>query len=163
MSFWLYSLILIELIIISIIDIKTKKISNFWPLSNIIFGLIFYLFFDLYDWSWPVLIYPVVWLGVGFVLFLIGIMGAGDSKLLSSLFLLIPLDFHHLMLEQVIISTLVVGFVNLIMKMVRDFRTIKAYAFSAYWKGFLEKIKSRFSFAPVVLIAWILLGVRLWN
>jgi prepilin peptidase CpaA len=162
MSFWIFGFIFIELIIISIIDIKTKKISNLWSMGHVVMAMALYLFSRYYPWSWPVLIYPIIWLSLGFALFLLGIMGAGDSKLLASLYLIIPIGFHHLMLEKLIISTLVVGFMNLILKMAKDFRTIKAYALSGYWHGLWEKMKSRFSFAPVVFMAWILMGVHLW-
>jgi prepilin peptidase CpaA len=162
MSLWIYGFIFIELIIISIIDIQTKKISNFWSLGHVFVAMALYLISRHYTWSWPVLIYPIAWLILGFTLFLLGIMGAGDSKLLGSLYLIIPIGFHHLMLEKLIISTLVVGFMNLTLKIAKDFRTIKAYALSGHWPGLWEKMKSRFSYAPVVLMAWILMGVQLW-
>ena len=162
MSFWIYSFILIELAIISLIDIKIKKISNMWSLGHLVVALLLYIFSESYFWSWPVLIYPLLWFLLGFALFLLRIMGAGDSKLLASLYLLIPLSLHHLMLEKLVISTLVVGFMNLTLKFAKDFRAIKAYALSGHWQGLLEKLKSRFSFAPVILIAWVLMGVQLW-
>jgi prepilin peptidase CpaA len=106
--------------------------------------------------------FPLGFIVGGFVLFILGIMGAGDSKFLASLFLLIPLEQHALMFEKVIYTTLLVGFVLLAIKIARDFKIIKAYALSAYWNGLKASIKSSFSFAPVVFIAWILLGVELW-
>lgn len=162
MSPWIYSLILLELAIISFIDIKTKKISNLWSIGQLVAAVLLYFSFDTYQWSWTVLVYPLIWFVIGFGLFIIGIMGAGDSKLIASLYFLIPLSLHHVMLEKILISTIVVGFMNFSIKIIRDFRTIKAYALSAYWQGFWAKMKSSFSFAPVVMMAWILLGVQLW-
>ena len=162
MSPWIYSLILLELAIISFIDIKTKKISNLWSIGQLVLAVLLYFSFDTYQWSWTVLVYPLIWFVIGFGLFILGIMGAGDSKLIASLYFLIPLSLHHVMLEKILISTIVVGFMNFSIKIIRDFRTIKAYALSAYWQGFWVRMKSSFSFAPVVMMAWILLGVQLW-
>ncbi len=162
MSPWIYSLILLELAIISFIDIRTKKISNFWSIGQLVAAVLLYISFDTYQWSWTVLVYPLIWFVIGFGLFILGIMGAGDSKLIASLYFLIPLSLHHVMLEKILISTIVVGFMNFFIKIIKDFRTIKAYALSAYWQGFWVKMKSSFSFAPVIMMAWILLGVQLW-
>jgi Flp pilus assembly protein protease CpaA len=162
MSPWIYSLILLELAIISFIDIRTKKISNFWSIGQLVAAVLLYISFDTYQWSWTVLVYPLIWFVIGFGLFILGIMGAGDSKLIASLYFLIPLTLHHVMLEKILISTIVVGFMNFFIKIIKDFRTIKAYALSAYWQGFWVKMKSSFSFAPVVMLAWVLLGVQLW-
>ena len=67
------------------------------------------------------------------------------------------------MFEKVLYSTLVVGLVMLTFKIAKDFKKIKAYAFSSYWQGFKESIRSSFSYAPVVLLAWIMLGVDQWK
>lgn len=159
---WIYYLILIELVIVSAIDIKIKKISNIWFFVNLVIHIaLHFLFPTLYPWEWATLLFPLGWIVAGFGLFLLKIMGAGDSKYLASLFLLIPLHLQSQMMEKVLYSTLVVGLVMLTFKIAKDFKKIKAYAFSAYWKGFKESIRSSFSFAPVVLLAWILLGVEL--
>ena len=160
---WIYFLILVELSAVSWIDLKIKKISNLWFFFNIVLGVILhFLYPELYVWEWATLMFPLGFIVGGFVLFILGIMGAGDSKFLASLFLLIPLEQHALMFEKVIYTTLLVGFVLLAIKIARDFKIIKAYALSAYWNGLKTSIKSSFSFAPVVFIAWILLGVELW-
>ena len=159
---WVYILILIELVIVSWIDIRIKKISNLWFFINLGISLaLYFLYPDYYYFTWTILIFPLGWILAGFVLFLLGIMGAGDSKFLASLFLLIPLEHQSLMFEKVLYSTLVVGFVMLTLKISKDFKNIKAYALSAYWQGFKESIRSNFSFAPVILLAWILLGAEL--
>ena len=161
---WIYCLILVELVIVSWIDIKIKKISNFWILVNLILSITFhFLFPDVYHFEWASLIFPLGWIVVGFVLFMLGIMGAGDSKFLASLFLMIPLKQHDGMFEKVLYSTVVVGFVMLSFKIGKDFKKIKAYALSTHWQGFKESIRSNFSFAPVVLLAWIMLGVEQWK
>jgi len=154
---------MVELVVVSWIDIKTKKISNLWFFFNIILSLSLHFLYPVeYSWQWATLIYPVGWIFAGFGLFVLGIMGAGDSKLLSSLFLVIPLTFQFKILENILYSTLVVGIVFLTIKIAKDFNKIKAYALSSHWQGLKESIRSSFSFAPVVLLAWILFGVEKW-
>ena len=161
---WVYSLVLIELAIVSWFDIKIKKIPNLWSLFNLFVGLsLHFLYPEAYPWQLASILFPLGWLVLGFGLFLVGVMGAGDSKLLASLFLLIPLGLQPYMLEKLIYSTVVVGIVMLLFKFSRDFQKIKAYAFTSYWKGFFEAVRSRFSYAPVALLAWLLLGVHLWK
>lgn len=161
---WAYLLILIELVIVSWIDIRTKKISNSWFFLNLLLGIIFYLTFtDYYHFEWTLFILPVSWLIIGFFLFLSKIMGAGDSKFLASFFLIVPVQFHLELFENLIYSTIVVGLVTFLIKVLQDFKKIKAYAFTHYWQGLKEMIGSRFSYGPVILLAWLMLGFRIWK
>ena len=161
---WIYGVIFIQLLIVSWIDIKTKKISNLWFILNVAFSLVLHFVVpEAYPWQWAALVFPLGWIVVGFLLFLAGIMGAGDSKYLASLFLIIPIEHQAVMLEKLIYSTCVVGIVMLSIKIAKDFKKIKAYAFSTYWKGLVTSIRSSFSYAPVILLAWILLGVEHWS
>lgn len=116
-----------------------------------------------YPVTWEILIFPVGWIAVGFLLFLLGIMGAGDSKYLASLFLVVPLEEHVSFLEKIILCTLVVGGIILCFTIIRNFREFRAYTMTAYWGGIKSKIKSNFSYAPVILLAWILQGLELWK
>jgi hypothetical protein len=47
-------------------------------------------------------------------------------------------------------------------KMLRDVSRSKAYISTAYWGGLKEMIKSNFSYAPVILLAWLWFGASLW-
>lgn len=164
MSAWIFGLVTIELLVVSWFDIKTRKISNLWFPVNLLASVLLYVLLpEPYDWSWQILIFPASWVVVGFVLFALDVMGAGDSKYLASLFLLIPLSLHFPMLEKIVGVTIVVGGIFLTIKVVRDFAKIKSYALSAYWVGLRESIRSKFSFAPVILLAWLMLGVELWK
>lgn len=164
MTVWLYALVLVQLIIVSWIDIKTKKISNYWFLINLVLAIALYIVLpEAYPWQWTALLFPGGWLVVGFLLFTLGVMGAGDSKYLASLFLLIPLKYQTPVLEKIIYTTIVVGLSFLGFKLAKDFQRIKAYAFSTYWRGLLLSIRSSFSYAPVVLMAWLLWGMELWK
>lgn len=164
MSTWIYFLILVQLCMVSIIDIKIKKISNLWFVFNLVLAIAFHFIYpDSYPWEFAVLVFPLGWIVVGFVLFLLNLMGAGDSKYLASLFLIIPVEQQAVMFEKLIYSTIIVGSVFLTLKIFKDFQKIKAYALSAYWVGLKESIRSKFSYGPVVLLAWLLLGVSLWR
>jgi prepilin peptidase CpaA len=164
MNSYIYGLVLLELTIVSWMDIKTKKILNYWFMINVILSFIFHLIFpQLYPWTWAILIFPAGSIVLGFLFFLMNIMGAGDSKYLASLFLLLPLEQHMLFFENVLVSTMVVGFILLSFTIVRNFSEIKAYSLTAHWVGLKERIRSHFSYAPVILLAWTLLGWNLWK
>lgn len=158
---YLYALIALELIVVSFIDLKTKKISNYWVLVNLIIALAVYIS-GLEAFSAHVLIYPIGTIVVGFALFLGQIMGAGDSKYLASLFLTLPYSLHQTYLENVLLSTILVGAILLVSKLISRFHRIKGYALSFHIKGVLQEIRSHFSYAPVLLLAWLLLGRSIW-
>ena len=158
MMSWLYYLILIQLLVISWIDLKKKKISNFWAIGNLLLALTIYLFMPAtYPFTWEVLLFPMGFIGGGFLLFLLGVMGAGDSKYLASLFMLIPLEHHAIYFEKLLTATITVGALLLMQKLIVNFSKVRAYLFAYYWQGLKVAIKSKFSYAPVILLAWILL------
>ena len=157
----LFYVITLELFVVSIIDFKTKKISNYWTLVNFILSIIFYVM-GTFPFEFQALIIPVATIIVGFFLFLAHIMGAGDSKYLASLFLLLPWALQLKFFENVLLSTILVGGILLITKVIMSFNKLKGYALSLYFKGILQEIRSRFSYAPVLLLAWLLLGKELW-
>ncbi len=164
MKGWVLALILSELLCVSWIDIRIKKISNWWFLVHVAIFMIFYFLDPItYSLTMSTFFFPIGFLVIGFGLFWVGIMGAGDSKFLASFFLMIPSGFHLLMFEKLLYSTLTVGFVMLSFKIARDFRVIKAYALSTYWRGIVSSIRSRFSYAPVILLAWLMFGSEVWK
>ena len=162
--FLLFVLVLIELLIVGWIDLKTEKISNKWVLFNIFLSLIFHLSLKhLYPFSPEILIFPSGFIVIGFILYLMNIMGAGDSKFLASLFLIIPLNYHWLFFEKLVMSTIVTGACLLVFRVIKNRSTLKAFYVSHYWAGIKEKLRSRFSYAPVIGLAWILLGITIWK
>jgi len=163
MNPYIFILILSQLLIVSWIDIKTRTIANHWHLLNMACGLLAYFYLDqLYLFDWSLFILPIGFIFVGFVLFLAGVMGAGDSKYIAGLALVIPLRLHFLFFESLLYSTLLVGGILLTMKVIKDFKKIRAYIFSRYWLALRDIIRSEFSYAPVILIAWIFTGLRIW-
>lgn len=158
-----YGVILVELLIVGWIDIKQKIISNYWILANLTLSIVFHVTLnELYPVTWEILIFPMGFIIIGFFLFLMGVMGAGDSKFIASLFLLIPLEYHMMFFEKLILSTMVTGFILLAWKIAHNRVILKTYVFSQYWAGIKETIRSKFSYAPVLVIAWILLGLKIW-
>lgn len=159
-----FGLIFFQLLVVAWIDLKTHKISNRWAFLNIGLSIVFHIFLQsYYPLTWEILIFPLGFLVIGFFLFLLNIMGAGDSKYLASLFLLIPLELHLVFFERLLLSTILVGALLLSLKIIKHFTQLRAYFINRYWSGIKGIIKSRFSYAPVILVAWIILGVSLWR
>lgn len=159
----IFALVLIELAIVAWIDYKTEKISNKWVLVNAVCSVVLHLAVrNLYPLSWEVLLFPAGFIIVGFLLYLVNVMGAGDSKFLASLFLIVPLEYHLLFFSKIVISTIVVGATLLILRFIKHGPQLKAYFMSQYWEGIKTTLKSRFSYAPVIFLAWIMMGMELW-
>jgi prepilin peptidase CpaA len=151
--------ILIELIVVSIIDIREKKIKNYWPLMNIVlFVLFLFIYPENYHFDFSTFLYPTVFLLVGFGLFLLKIMGAGDTKFLFSFFLLIPKLVQNELFVLLLYSTVLIGCFFFLTNFIKNFekiiQTIKAREYFLL-KNFFG---SKFPFAPVILISWIWLG-----
>jgi prepilin peptidase CpaA len=162
MNLYLYLLLLLELTFVSYIDLRKKKISNLWSLAHIVIFLgMMALLRELPEATH--FIFPAGMIIIGFGLFVFHIMGAGDSKYLASLFLLIPTPSQMLFMEKLLTVTIFVGSLLLILKFFKNAAKIKAYLMSFYFKGIQNEIHSRFSFAPVIMVAWILFGLALWQ
>lgn len=158
-----FGLILVQLIIVGWIDFKTAKISNKWLFLNAALAVILHICAsDLYPITWEILIFPAGFIAIGFILFLMNVMGAGDSKYLAGLFLIVPLEYQVLFFEKLVLSTIFTGTILLLVRIFIHREKLRAYFISRYWDGIKETIRSRFSYAPVVTVAWILLGFNLW-
>lgn len=161
---FVFSLVLMELLVVAWIDFKTHKISNNWSLLNISLAVVLYFTLGtLYPLNWEVLFFPLGFIVIGFILYLMNIMGAGDSKFLASLFLLIPLEYHLLFFEKLVLSTIITGVFLLTYRIIRNSGKLKAYLISQYWEGVKVTLKSRFSYAPVIFMAWLILGLNIWR
>jgi prepilin peptidase CpaA len=159
----IFALVTLELLIVGWIDLKTEKISNKWVLANVLLAVIFHMAFpSIYPFTWEVFLFPLGMIGVGFILYLLNIMGAGDSKFLASLFLIIPTELHLLFFEKLVLSTIVTGTCLLFFRIIKQGSTLRAYLISRHYAGIKQTLRSRFSYAPVITVAWILLGLGLW-
>jgi prepilin peptidase CpaA len=159
-----FIVVMIELLFVGWIDFKTKKISNYWVILNVILSIGLYMMAsDVYHLSLNILIFPLGFIVAGFILFLLNIMGAGDSKFLASLFLLTPSEYQIILFEKILLSTIVTGALLLSFSFVRNRKVLIAFMTNRHWRGIRDIIKSRFSYAPVISVAWLLLGRDLWK
>jgi prepilin peptidase CpaA len=159
-----FIVVMIELLFVGWIDFKTKKISNYWVILNVILSIGLYMMAsDVYHLSLNILIFPLGFIVAGFILFLLNIMGAGDSKFLASLFLLTPSEYQIILFEKILLSTIVTGALLLSFSFVRNRKVLIAFMINRHWRGIRDIIKSRFSYAPVISVAWLLLGRDLWK
>lgn len=154
-----YIFIAIQLLVVAYIDFKTKKISNVWALINIIFFFVLsWLFPDIYQWSFQILFIPAAFLVVGFVLFLMNIMGGGDSKYLSALYLLIPVSLQETTFLYLLYSTILVGSTLLLFNTLKHLDNIIVHYKMRDIAGIKRIYGQRFTYAPVVFIAWMWFG-----
>jgi prepilin peptidase CpaA len=159
-----FIVVMIELLFVGWVDFKTKKISNYWVILNVILSMGLYMMAsDVYHLSLNILIFPLGFIVAGFILFLLNIMGAGDSKFLASLFLLTPSEYQIILFEKILVSTIVTGALLLSFSFVRNRKVLIAFMINSHWRGIRDIIKSRFSYAPVISVAWLLLGRDLWK
>ena len=157
----IYLTLLIEMIFVSYVDLKKKKISNNWIFVNCILYIAALIFFPkIYNFSWEVLVFPLSFLFVGYILFLLKIMGAGDSKYLAMLFLLIPLRLQEEYFLTLTYITIWVGLILLSRNSIKNFeKLVVAYKLKdiRIVKGVYGK---KFSFAPVIMVTWIWFGLK---
>jgi len=156
---FIYCFIAVELIVIGYLDFKYKKIKNFWSLFNIFLFVVFtFIFSEYYSFHWKTFVWPLGFLFVGFGLFVLKIMGGGDSKFLFSFFLIIPEKIHDIFFLNLIYATFVVGLLMLIFNTVKNFDKLKV----AYVYKNLSYVKdvygTKFAYAPIIALSWILLG-----
>jgi prepilin peptidase CpaA len=155
----IFFFILLELLVVSYADMMYKKIKNIWSLLNITTYIIFiFIFPSDYFFNFKHWLYPSVFLGVGFFLFVIKIMGGGDAKFLASLFLLVPSYLQDKFLLLLLYSTVFVGLTMFLYNCYTSRDILK----QAWAERSILMVKgvfgTRFTYAPVILIAWIWLG-----
>ena len=140
-------------------DMMYKKIKNVWSLFNIVVYIVFiFLIPNDYMFTFDHWLYPSVFLGVGFFLFAIKIMGGGDAKFLASLFLLVPNYLQDKFLLLLLYSTVFVG-LTMFMYNCYSSRDVLKRAWSERNILLIKGVfGTRFTYAPVILIAWIWLG-----
>ncbi len=154
--FWF---LVLELTAVAWGDVRTQKIPNSWSLLNIAcFIMLLIVWPEYYPLALSTFLYSAVFLAVGFVLFLLKIMGGGDSKFLFSFFLLVPVSLQARALVLLLLSTILIGGFLLLTNVGRNHEKIVAYIKSGYIRGIKECFGTKFSFAPVILLAWLWLG-----
>lgn len=149
----------IQLLVVAYIDFKTSKISNIWILINFLFFCILTVVYPkIYVWSFGIMLFPVVFLIVGFLLFIMNIMGGGDSKYLSSLYLLIPLGFQEIVFLYLLYTTVIIGSSLLLFNALKNLDNIILLIRIGDVNGIKKIFGKKFTYAPVIFIAWMWFG-----
>ena len=158
----IYIFIFIRLLAVSIGDIFTKKIPNAYAILNIcLFFVFLFIFRQHYVPSFQLVMYSLIFLFVGFGLFLLRIMGGGDTKYLFSLFLLIPRSIQDMTFYYLLLSTLMIGTSFLIMNVIKNFGKIRTALMTRNFPELKNCFGTKFSFAPVIFVAWGLVGWKI--
>lgn len=154
--------LLVQLIYISYIDIQSRKIANAWSIGNIFLFIVLLFFFpNSYHFGIQTFLFPFGIFCAGFLLFILKIMGGGDSKYLASLFLIIPVEIQEQAFISLAVVTVIVGLSVFITNILKNWDFIV----KAFKEGNLFQIKrifgKKFAFAPVILVSWIFLGWKI--
>ena len=166
MPWYVYGLIFLELLLVAWIDFKTAIISNYWFLVNILSFVLLSIFLpNIYIWGVQNFFLPLAFVLVGFMLFQLNIMGAGGSKYLFSLFLLVPYELQDMAFYTLIFSTILVGSMSFLINIYQNKKRLAL----ALDKKDVQSIKGifgkKFTYAPVILMSWIWFGfiARVWE
>ena len=158
---WLYLTLMIQLLIVSYGDVKDQKIPNMWSYLNLIsFVILIFAYPEIYQLKFQTFFYSIVFLFVGFMLFLLKIMGGGDSKYLAAFYLLIPLNMQENAILRLLISTVIIGMFFLITNFAKSAEKITAHIKAGETHEIKKYFGTKFSFAPVILLAWLWLGIE---
>ena len=155
----IYIFIMIELVFVAIGDIKTEKIPNFWSLLNlVVFPVLLLSSYDHYQISADTFIYPLAFLLIGFGLFILKIMGAGDVKFLSTFFLIVPNIYKEKVFTLLLICTVIIGGFIFLTNLIRNYEKILVALKQKNTQEVKNCFGTKFSYAPVILMTWLWLG-----
>jgi prepilin peptidase CpaA len=161
-----FTLLLIELSIVSMIDIKIRKISNIWSIINILYFLLIFLLsyffsYEIFDISLRSFQYPGIILITGFILYRfkvrnIRVAGAGDVKFLTTFMLLIPRELQESYLLSLLQVTIIYALINILISITQNIdKILKSIKIE---REFPKVWGSKIPYAPVFLISWGLWG-----
>jgi prepilin peptidase CpaA len=163
MSLFIFILIFVQLIFVSLIDIKHKKISNQWIYFNVALTAILWIAYpENYAVTGQKFLYSLTFFFVGFILYLLKIIGAGDSKYLASLYLVIPIQWCEIALYSLFLSTIMIGGFVFFTTVVKKFDQLWVSLLARDFGEVAKLLNNRFSYAPVILVSWMLLGVLVY-
>lgn len=145
----------LQIAVVAWFDFRTKKISNIWPLTNLLFFIVLpFIWPSTYQHHLEVWFVPLAFLVVGFVLFKLDVMGAGDSKYLFSLFLLVPQPHHEELLMCLLMVTVIVGGTLLLWRVITRWQEF--YRLIITRVGSLKDfLGGKFTYGPVIFAAWV--------
>ncbi|MCB9060335.1 MAG: prepilin peptidase [Halobacteriovoraceae bacterium] len=155
-----FVILCIELLIIAYLDFRYKTIKNIWVFVNIFFGIVFFLSWpEYYFFQLNTFFFSATIFGVGLVFFKLKIMSAGDTKLLMTLFPLIPIDLQESYFITLLFGTVIIGGSVLFINIVKNYKSLFEILVTRNFTHMRDFLGSKFSFAPVVFIAWIVFGL----
>lgn len=152
----------IELIFVTYGDLKYRTIKNSWSILNLVLSLFFFIFLpDLYLFKLESFQFSIVFILVGFLLYLLRIMGGGDSKFLATFFLLIPLKLQEEFFYYLLITTILLGSGFLLSNLYKYREVILQSLKVGDVQGVKNCFGSKFAYAPVILLSWTYLSFLL--
>ena len=163
---YLYSYLMIELFVVGWLDWRYLRISNFWVLLNLIVFIILAVAMPLDYFSFPrTFFYPLLFFILGFFLFSLNVMGGGDSKFLSTFFLLIPIKMHDQYLNSLIYGILICSGGLMIYHTFKNLKKLKSNLLERNFIGLFEIYKKKIPLAPIILFSWFIFGytIELWK
>jgi prepilin peptidase CpaA len=95
---------------------------------------------------------------VGFLLFAFNIMGGGDSKYLSSFYLLVPVSYQDSVFLYLLYTTIIIGSSLLLFNMIKNFDRIIEMVSIGNITGVKRIFGKKFTYAPVIFVAWMWFG-----
>ena len=126
---------------------------------NLIFFIIcLFVFPDSYPLEFSSFFIPLVIFIVSFILFALKVMGAGDSKYLTTFYLMVPVAGQEDSFWYLTVSTIAIGGIFFLVNISRNIDKIIMSFKTANMHGIKQIFGTRFSFAPVVLVAWVWFG-----
>jgi len=155
----IYLFILLQLIVVSFFDLKYRKISNYWTLFNLaqFAGLVIF-FPELYFLTWDAFSFPIIFFIVSFALFALKIMGAGDSKYITTFYLCVPSLHHEDLFVIQAYLTAGIGIFLLSFNTVRNYQKIKTALLLKDVTIIKNIYGKKFPYAPLILLSWIVWG-----
>ncbi|MBT4790632.1 MAG: hypothetical protein HON90_03595 [Halobacteriovoraceae bacterium] len=155
----IYLFILVELCFVAYIDIKHRKIKNIWSIVNFLVAvLLFTTRSEIYPFQLDSFLFTFACVAAGFLLFLLKIMGGGDSKYLASFFLLIPLSLQDEVFYYLLIITIIIGLFMLLKNSISNYEKIIQSFKEKDIQGVKSCFGTKFAYAPVILVTWIWIG-----
>lgn len=160
---FVYLLLFVQLFFVSLVDIKHKKISNQWIYFNVLLTFVlWFLFPEQYVMNSQKILYSLTFIGVGFIFYLMKIMGAGDSKYLASFFMVIPAQWLEMSLYSLLFCTILIGVFVFFTTVVKSHSKLWISVLTKDYVQFAQLINNKFSYAPVIFVSWLVFGFLLF-
>ena len=119
-----------------------------------------FLFPEYYQFSLKTFAYTVTFFMVGFVFFLMKIMGGGDSKYLATFYLLVPIELQDEAFLALLFTTIIMAATMFVANIILG----RAVILEAWHKRDVSLVKTifgkKFAYAPLILVSWLWFGIK---